>query len=134
MQGDVKQNACKVKGGYLLSEVESLVKNNTWKIIKKSKVQRSVGCRVVLTNKYAADGSIERRKTRIVAKGSNQRFGTDYHCTFARLESIRLLLALSVEFDLTIWQFDIITAYLNGNLEEEVNHGCSGNVVRQSNG
>lgn len=107
----------------ILSEVESLVKNDTWEIVKKPEGQKSVGCRVVLTNKYAADGSVERRKARIVAKEYAQRFGIDYHRTFApvaRLESIRLLIAISCELNLTIWQFDVVTAYLNGNLEERV--------------
>ncbi|TGZ52773.1 Retrovirus-related Pol polyprotein from transposon TNT 1-94 [Temnothorax longispinosus] len=88
----------------ILSEVESLVKNDTWDVIKKPEGQKSVGCRVVLTNKYATDGSIERQKARIVAKEFSQ----------------RLLLALAAELNLTIWQFDVVTAYLNGNLEEEV--------------
>lgn len=107
----------------ILSEVKSLVKNDTWDVIKKPEGQKSVSCRVVLTNKYTTDGSIERRKARIVAKGFSQRFGVDYHRTFApvaRFESIRLMLALAAELDLTIWQFDVVTAYLNGNLEEEV--------------
>lgn len=38
----------------------------------------------------------------------------------ARLESIILLIALACELNLTIWQFDVVRAYLNGNLEEEV--------------
>ncbi|KMQ90721.1 retrovirus-related pol polyprotein from transposon tnt 1-94 [Lasius niger] len=100
----------------------SLVKND-WEIIEKPEGQKSVGCRVVLTNKYAADGSIEKRKARIVAKGFTQRFNVDYHRTFApvaRLESIRLLIALACELNLTIWEFDVVTAYLNGNLKEEV--------------
>lgn len=107
----------------ILSEVESLVKNDTWEIVEKPEGQKSIGCRIVLTNKYAADGSIEKRKARIVAKGFTQRYGVDYHRTFApvvRLESIRLLIALACELNLTIWQFDVVTVYLNGNLDEEI--------------
>lgn len=58
-----------------------------------------------------------------MAKGFSQRYGIDYQKTFApvaRLDSIRLLVALAVELDLKIHQLDINTAYLNGLLEEEI--------------
>lgn len=105
------------------SEVESLVKNNTWEIVQKPPNQNVVGSRLVLTNKYRPDGSIERRKARIVAKGYSQKFGIDYNQTFApvaRMESIRLMLALAAEFGMKVRQFDVVTAYLNGILEEKV--------------
>lgn len=79
--------------------------------------------RIVLTNKYKLDGSIERRKARIVAKGYSQKYGVDYNQTFApvaRMESIRLMLALAAELGMKIRQFNVVTAYLNGNLEEDV--------------
>lgn len=107
----------------ILLEVESLIKNDTWEIVRKPDNQKAIGCRIVLTNKYCSDGSIAKRKARIVAKGYGQRYGVDYHRTFApvaRLESIRLMLALAAELGLTIWQFDVVTAFLNGYLEEEV--------------
>jgi len=104
-------------------EMMSLLKNDTWDIIKRSEKQNVVGCRFVLTNKYRSDGQIERYKARLVAKGYNQRFGVDYHQTFApvaRLETIRTMMALAAELKLKIWQFDVVTAYLNCHLEEEV--------------
>ncbi|XP_011865263.1 PREDICTED: uncharacterized protein LOC105560616, partial [Vollenhovia emeryi] len=107
----------------ILLEVESLVKNDTLKIVKKPEDKKVVGSRIVLTNKYGPDGSIAKRKARIVAKGYSQRYGVDYHYTFApvaRLDSIRLMLALAAELGLTIWQFDVVTAFLNGYLDEEV--------------
>ena len=110
-------------GKAILSEVESLVKNDTLDIVERPEEQNIVGSRVVLTNKYNSDGNIEKRKARIVAKGFSQRFGVDYHQTFApvaRLESVRLLLSLSAHFGMKIRQFDIVTAYLNGKLDEEV--------------
>lgn len=103
------------------SEVESLVKNDTWEVVKSPESQHKVGSRIVLTNKCSADGSIERRKARIVAKGYSQRYGVDYYQTFApvaRMESVRMLLALAAEFSMEVRQFDVVTAYLNGKLEE----------------
>jgi len=76
----------------------------------------------MLRNKHDAEGQIERRKARLVAKSFTQRLGIDYHDTFtsiARLESLRLLIALAVKHNLKIHQVDT-TAYLHGIIEEEI--------------
>jgi hypothetical protein len=60
-----------------------------------------VGYRTVLRNKYASDGTLDRRKARVVAKGFTQRPGIDFHDTFApvaRLSSLRLLMALAAKY------------------------------------
>jgi hypothetical protein len=100
----------------------SLLKNDVLDIIKNEE-QNVIGCRFVLQNKYQPDGQIDRYKARLVAKGYSQRLGIDYHQTFApvaRIETIRIIIALAAELGLKIWQFDIITAYLNGQLKEKV--------------
>lgn len=82
-----------------------------------------IGCRVVLRNKYDSNGVIERRKARIVAKGLTQRPGIDFNETFApvaRISSIRIVMALAAESDMTVHQIDVTTAYLNGTLDEEI--------------
>ena len=53
----------------------------------------------------------------------NQRYGIDYEETFSpviRNESMRLLFALAAELNLTIDHMDVVTAFLHGNLKEEV--------------
>jgi len=58
-----------------------------------------------------------------VAKGFKQIQGVDYDETFspvAMLKSIRILLAIAAYFDYEIWQMDVKTAFLNGNLSEDV--------------
>ena len=62
-------------------------------------------------------------KARLVAKGYTQKQGIDYEETFspvAMLKSIRILLAISAYYDYEIWQMDVKTAFLNGNIKEEI--------------
>ena len=69
------------------------------------------------------DGSIEKYKARLVAKGFSQKPNIDYFDTFApvtRISSIRVLLALASIHRLVIHQMDVKTAFLNGELEEEI--------------
>ena len=77
----------------------------------------------MLKTKFKENGDIGRRKARLVAKGYAQRPGTDFQETFApvaRISSIRMLMALSAEWNLTLHQMDVVTAYLNGEVEEEL--------------
>ena len=78
---------------------------------------------MVLRNKYKPDGSLERRKARIVARGFAQRPGIYFNQTFApvaHLSSIRLLVALAVEHEMEIKHLDETTAYFSGTTDEEI--------------
>ena len=73
--------------------------------------------------KRNSDGSVERFKARIVAKGYSQVKGLDYDETFApvtRYDSLRLIIALALHLGLDMSQADIKSAFLNRDLNEEV--------------
>jgi len=92
-------------------------------IVERPENQQAIGSRFVLRNKFRSNGTLEKKKARLVARGFSQRPGVDYGDTFApvaRIGSIRLVASLAARLDLELRQFDITTAYLNGNLTEDV--------------
>ena len=73
--------------------------------------------------KRDADGKVERFKARLVAKGYNQKEGVDYNETFSPVstkDAFRVLMALVAHFNLELHQMDVKTAFLNGDLSEEI--------------
>jgi len=104
-------------------EMQSHADNGTWVLVNKPHGARPLDCRWVFKIKTNKDQGIERYKARLVIKGYKQQFGIDYFETFAavcRYESTRILLALAVSKDMFIKQFDVKTAFLNGDLQEEI--------------
>ena len=74
-------------------------------------------------SKFKSDGSIDKFKARLVAWGYAQNEGADFEYTFApvdKLNTIRFLVALATKHKWKIHQFDVKSAFLNGELKEEV--------------
>ncbi|OMO52435.1 reverse transcriptase [Corchorus capsularis] len=104
-------------------EMESMKTNHVWDLVDLPPGRKTIGNKWVLKVKRKADGSIERYKARLVAKGHTQQEGVDYEETFSpvvRFASIRLILAIVANFDLELYQMDVKTAFLNGELDEEI--------------
>ena len=102
-------------------KIQSLVENSTFELARLPPGRKAIGSRWVFRVKRNADGSIERYKGRLVAKGFSQRPGFDYNETFAptpKWASIRAILALAALEDLELESVDISSAYLNGELKE----------------
>lgn len=100
-----------------------MIKNESSAIIPKSDNMNIIGCSIVLRNKYNSDGTLERRKVGMVAKWFIQRPGVDLNKTVAlvaRLESSKLLRTIAAECSTKIHQMDVTTAYLSGEIGEEI--------------
>jgi len=67
----------------MLEEMRALNKNHTWELVTRPKGVKSVGCRWIFNLKYKADGTLERYKARLVARGYTLSYGINYLETFA---------------------------------------------------
>ena len=77
----------------------------------------------VFKRKRKVDGSIEKYKARLVIKGYKQTEGLDYFDTYSsvtKINSIRMVLAIAALRNLEVHQMDVKTAFLNGDLDEEI--------------
>ena len=104
-------------------EYSALVENKTWDLVDLPTGCQVIGCRWLFKVKHTSTGEIEKFKGRLVAKGYAQRYGIDYVETFSQVvkfSTIRALLAYAVENDMKIHQMDVITAFLNGDLNEDI--------------
>ena len=105
------------------TEMMSLKENDVWDLVKLPADKKTVGSKWVYKVKTGEDGSVQRYKARLVAQGFTQKYGADFDETFCpvvRQESLRLLMALSVQHGLVLHQVDVTTAFLNGTIDEEV--------------
>ena len=94
-----------------------------WDIVPLPAGKKAIPSKWVFTLKERLDGSVERYKARIVAKGFQQIPGLDYDETFApvaKLVSIRAILSIAALEDWEIDQVDFTQAFLNGDLEEDI--------------
>ena len=104
-------------------EIQSMRHNGVWELIELPEGHRPIGCKWVYKTKKDHKGKVEKFKARLVAKGFTQREGVDYEATFSPVsskDSFRVIMALVAHFDMELHQMDVKTAFLNGDLNEEV--------------
>ncbi|TFY53550.1 hypothetical protein EVJ58_g9393 [Rhodofomes roseus] len=108
-------------------ELLSFTKAELYDEVERPRNRKVVGCKWVFKIKRGPDGEIEKYKARLVAKGFTQVEDVDYDETFApttKFSTIRTLLALAAAHDLEIHQMDVKSAFLNGDLDEEIYMAC----------
>ena len=104
-------------------EIASLKENNTWTLVPAPRNSAVIPCRWQYKAKRDKEGNVVIFKARFVAKGFKQQHGIDYTETFApvvRYDSLRSILALAASRDLHLLQIDVQTAFLYGEIDQEL--------------
>jgi hypothetical protein len=107
----------------MAEEYQSILNNDVWDIVSRPEGKSVVTSKWIYKIKHAADGSVEKYKARFVARGFSQVEGIDYEETFApvaQYTSIRTIIALAASMGWKLHQMDVKTAFLNGEIDEEV--------------
>jgi hypothetical protein len=105
------------------SELGSMSENQVWTLVDPPSDRKAVECKSIFKKKMDAYGNVTVYKARLVAKGFRQVQGVDYDETFspiAMFKSIQILLAIAAFHDYEMQHMDVKTAFLNGNIDEEL--------------
>jgi hypothetical protein len=104
-------------------ELNSLTDNSTWTFVPMPLDKRVIGSLWIFKLKRDSNCKILKFKTRVCARGDQQTCKVDYNETFAptlRYTTLRVLLSLACSLDLEIEQFDVVTAFLNADVDEDI--------------
>jgi hypothetical protein len=104
-------------------EMKAIEDNHTWVMADLPLDRKAIGLKWIFMVKKNEQGSVVKHMARLVVKGYSQRQGVDYDEIFApvvRLEAMRMLLALAAHQDWEVHHMDVKSAFLNGDLVEEV--------------
>jgi hypothetical protein len=107
----------------MLEEMKAIEGNGTWHLVDLPPGHRAIGLKWIFKVKRDEHGAIVKYKARLVVKGYAQWQGVDYDEVFApvvRLDSVRLLIALAALQGWEVHHMDVKSAFLNGDLQEEV--------------
>lgn len=116
MEEKVWRDACE-------DEISSIIKNKTWELVDLPKGAKPIGLKWIFKIKRNSDGTINKHKLRLVAKGYIQRHGIDFEEVFApvaRIETIRLIISIAASKGWEVHHLDVKTASLHGDLKEDV--------------
>jgi hypothetical protein len=106
-------------------EYQQMQDFKTWELQTLPADRKAIACRWVFAIKpnLNGDGFVRKFKARLVVKGFSQRAGIDYNETFspvAHQESFRIILALAAQHGLFLRQMDVVGAFLNGEIQDEI--------------
>lgn len=104
-------------------EINSFIDRNVFTLVPRPTGRKIISCRWHLKKKFNPDGSIQKFKARLVARGFTQQEDIDYQETFAPSsiqESLEAFLAINGNCDWDVIQLDVVGAFLYGELDEEV--------------
>jgi hypothetical protein len=108
------------------AEYNSLIDRGTWILVPKTsmpQLKKPVKCKWVYKLKLLPNGGIERFKARLCAKGYTQKLNVDYFDNYAPVVDIMTffyMFAYGIANNMCILQVDVKTAFLYGDLEEEI--------------
>jgi hypothetical protein len=103
----------------MMEEIRAIEENDTWTLTDLPADRRAIGLKWVFKLKRDEQGSVVKHKARLVVKGYSQQHGIDYEKVYApvaRLEAIRLLLALAAQQGWEVHHMNVKSTFLNGVL------------------
>jgi len=105
----------------MAQEFSTLIPNGTWTLCPRPTHHYTICNKWAYKIKRKADGTLDRFKARLVAKGFKQQSGADYTDTFSLVikpSTIRIVLALAIQFRWPLKQLDVSNAFLHGSLQD----------------
>ncbi|GKA29002.1 putative ribonuclease H-like domain-containing protein [Tanacetum coccineum] len=104
-------------------EMQQFINQKVWKLVPLPAGKIAIGTKWILKNKRDARGIVVRNKAKLVAQGHRQEEGIDYDEVFAlvaRIEAIGLFLAFASYMGFMVYQMDVKSSFLYGEIDEEV--------------
>nr|GEZ29986.1 hypothetical protein [Tanacetum cinerariifolium] len=112
-------------------EIHEFERLEVWELVPRPDKVMVITLKWIYKVKLDELGGILKNKARLVARGYSQEEGIDFEESFAlvaRLEAIRIFLAFAAQKNMVVYQMDVKTAFLNGNLREEIYRHAPFNV------
>nr|KAJ0214741.1 hypothetical protein LSAT_V11C400214000 [Lactuca sativa] len=101
-------------------EIDSIIHNNTWVLADLPSGCKALECKWILKRKMKVDGTIDKYKTRLVIQGFRQKECIDFFDTYATVAIISTISSCATIHNLVNHQMDVKTAFLNGDLDDEI--------------
>ncbi|GJX83098.1 retrovirus-related pol polyprotein from transposon TNT 1-94 [Tanacetum coccineum] len=104
-------------------EIHEFDRLQVWELVPQPDCVMIIALKWIYKVKLDEYGDVLKNKARLVAKGYRQEEGIDFEESFApvaRIEAIRIFIANAASKNMTIYQMDVKTTFLNGELKEEV--------------